>query len=86
MLGVDDVEDKIAGLVVTDSPATGDRHRRVFVGKGGDGIARVALADANGKQRIVMQVTAGGTPSLTFLDAEGKVVGELPARKGSGGP
>jgi hypothetical protein len=30
--------------------------------------------DAEGRKRIVMQVTADGTASLDFLDAEGHVV------------
>jgi hypothetical protein len=34
--------------------------------------------DANGKKRLRLQVAADGTSSLTFLDAEGKVVGQVP--------
>ena len=32
---------------------------------------------ADGKKRIVMQVTADGKPSLTFLDDKGQVIQRL---------
>jgi hypothetical protein len=35
--------------------------------------------DAKGKKRIVMQVTAQGVPTLTFLDENGHSVRELSA-------
>jgi hypothetical protein len=33
--------------------------------------------DANGRTRLALQVTSGGTPSLTFLDANGKLLNRL---------
>jgi len=33
--------------------------------------------DAKGKKRIVMQVSADGAASLSFLDADGKVVSQV---------
>jgi hypothetical protein len=37
--------------------------------------------DRNGRRRILLQVTPDGTPSISFLDADGKVVNQLgPAR------
>lgn len=51
---------------------------RVFVGKRPDKSAVVTLADAAGKPRIVLDVTADGTGRLQFLDANGKVVQQLP--------
>jgi hypothetical protein len=53
--------------------------RRVFVGKNTDRSATVALADAAGRPRLVLEVTADGASSLTFLDAAGKVVQRIPA-------
>ena len=83
LMGVYDHEMRRAGLIITDSPPGGPNQRRVFVGRGGDGIAQVALADAAGRQRLVMKVTPEGAASLQFLDAEGKVVQEVPAAPGA---
>jgi hypothetical protein len=78
LAGVDDKEDHIVGLFVTDSPGGGaENHSRIRVGRDRDGAAKIALMDANGKKRIVMQVLADGTPSLVFLDANGKVVNQM---------
>ena len=77
LAGVDDKEDKFAGLIVTDSPHAGDARRRIWVGRGEDGTAVVAMMDGNGRKRISMEVAADGTPRLAFFDATGKVVNEL---------
>jgi hypothetical protein len=71
--GVDDKDDKFAGLAVNDQNNS-RRSRRIWVGREKDDASVVALMDANGKRRIVMQVTGDGTASLDFLDAEGHVV------------
>jgi hypothetical protein len=68
LAGVDDKDDKFAGLAVNDP------NRRIWVGRKDDDASVVALMDANGKKRIVMQVTADGAASLDFLDADGHVV------------
>lgn len=47
------------------------------MGRKDDGAAVVSLMDAKGKKRIVMQVTADGTPTLDFLDADGQVIRRL---------
>ena len=78
LMGVYDHEVRRAGLIIRDSPPGGPNQRRVFVGRGDDGIAQVALADGAGRQRLVMKVTPEGAASLQFLDAAGKVVQELP--------
>jgi hypothetical protein len=78
LAGVDDHEDKFAGLSVTDSPTGSDVRRRVWVGRRDDGTASVALSDASGKKRLVLSVAADGTSSISFLDANGKVVRQLP--------
>jgi hypothetical protein len=79
LAGVDDKEDRFAGLMVTDSPRPGDSRRRVWVGREKDGTAAVAIMDANGRKRISMQVTADGASHLSFLDANGNVINELPS-------
>ena len=42
--------------------------------------AALLLKDENGKSRIVLKVAADGTPSLEFMDADGRVVSELPQK------
>jgi catechol 2,3-dioxygenase-like lactoylglutathione lyase family enzyme len=48
--------------------------QRVFVGKTRDRVASVQLADAQGRNRLALEVDADGAASLEFLDADGKVV------------
>jgi hypothetical protein len=80
--GVDDKEDKFAGLRVNDSDAGGQTRQRIWVGtRGGDGSAVIALRDAQGRKRIVMEVAADGTPQLSFLDAAGKVIQQMAPAK-----
>ena len=77
LIGVDDKEDRFSGLVVSDSPTGSEVHRRVWMGRDEEGVASVALMDTKGKKRIVMQVSADGTPSLVFLDPNGSIVQKL---------
>lgn len=85
LIGVDDKENRFAGLSVTDSPSGTEVHRRIWVGRGEDGASVVNLMDPQGRKRIVMKVDADGTPSLVFLDAEGKVVSRMvPAAQPAG--
>jgi hypothetical protein len=79
LIGVDDREDRFAGLIVSDSLTGTDNRRRILVGRVEDGTATVNLMDARGKKRLVMEVKADGTPSLYFLDADGKVISQLPS-------
>ena len=74
LAGVDDSTDRFAGLAVSDE------KRRIWVGRTDDGAASIALSDANGKKRLVMQVTAAGLPSLSLLDGQGRVTRELIAK------
>jgi hypothetical protein len=71
LAGVDDKNDRFAGLSVSD------QSLRIWVGRTADGTAGVALMGADGKRRILMQVTADGTASLTFFDASGNVIQQL---------
>jgi hypothetical protein len=75
LAGVDDKENRFAGLAVNDQNP--GMSRRIWVGRKDDGAAVVSLMDAKGKKRIVMQVAGDGTASLDFLDAEGHVVRSL---------
>jgi len=77
LLGVDDSEDRLAGLAVTDSPSGSEVHRRIWLGRGDDGAATLALMDAKGKKRLLLQVAPEGAARLTFLDADGNVVKEM---------
>jgi hypothetical protein len=76
LAGVDDKDDKFAGLAVNEQDP-GRRSRRIWVGRRDDGAAVVALMDAKGKKRLVMQVTEDGQASLDFLDADGHAVRHL---------
>jgi hypothetical protein len=71
LAGVDDAENRFAGLAV------GDGERRIWVGRRDDGIASVSLMDAKGKRRIALEVAASGEPSLKFFDETGKAVQTL---------
>ena len=77
LIGVDEKETKVAGLIVTDSPEKAEPQRRLFAGKGSDGASRVALSDAQGRKRLLLEVAPDGAARVVFLDAEGKVVREL---------
>ena len=77
LAGVDDKEDRFAGLAVSDSVPGGKNHRRVWVGRGEDGVSTINLMDAQGRKRIALEVTPEGRPRILFLGATGKVVKEL---------
>jgi len=69
LVGVDDKEDRFAGLIVSDTALGGDGHRRAWFGRGEDGSAALALMDAEGRKRIVMEVSQNGSPQISVLDA-----------------
>jgi len=77
LAGISDVQNRFAGLRIKDNTVGGPNNNRLWVGNGDDGAATVALMDIQGRRRIVMEVKADGTSSLTFLDAAGKVVNQL---------
>ncbi len=77
LLGVDDKEDRLAGLAVADSPSGSEVHRRIWLGRGDDGAATLALMDAKGRKRLQMQVTPDGAAKVSVLDGDGKVIREL---------
>ena len=71
LAGVDDKDNKFAGLAIND------QAHRIWLGRRADNASVLSLMDASGKKRIVMQVAPDGTPSLDFLDADGHVVRHL---------
>jgi hypothetical protein len=54
---------------------------RIRLGRLEDKSVVVQMKDPSGKTRIAMMVAADGTPSLAFLDENGKVVDRLPTTK-----
>jgi len=77
LAGVSDMRNRFAGLRVKDNSIGGPNNNRVWVGNGEDGSATVALMDSLGRRRIVMEVKGDGASSLTFFDANGKVLNQL---------
>lgn len=74
LLGVDDKDNHMAGLAVSDSQPNIGGHRRIWVGRSADDAATLALMDAHGNKRILLKVTANGAAEMEFLDKNGKVV------------
>jgi hypothetical protein len=60
--------------------ARGGSHARLFLGRSDDRSVSLRLNDADGRERLVIAVAADGTPEIKFLDPEGKVIAQLPAR------
>ncbi len=52
--------------------------KRVVLGRAEDGSSRLELKDAEGHDRLVLQVTAKGAATVQVLGADGRVVDELP--------
>lgn len=51
--------------------------QRMFVGKDGDGNAKLVLSDPQAKPRLVLSVGKDGVARVEFLDAAGKVVRQI---------
>ena len=51
--------------------------QRVFVGKTGERVASVILADDQGRSRLALRVAPDGAASIEFLDDQGKVVQKI---------
>lgn len=52
--------------------------QRLYVGETKDHAVGLTLKDKAGRKRIVLRVAPDGSPVLQFLDANGKVIGQLP--------
>lgn len=57
----------------------GGPKQRAYFGRDPDRSVGLKLKDTDGRDRIVIQVAADGTPVMRFLDASGKVLSQLPA-------
>jgi hypothetical protein len=77
LAGIDDVHDNFSGLAVNGFTEAGVHNRRLWAGRDASGSASVALMDAEGRKRIVMQVSKDGSASLQFLDEHGTVVKQI---------
>jgi hypothetical protein len=51
---------------------------RAYLGREPDRSSSLHLKDAQGHDRILLRVTAEGTPTMQFLDANGKVIQQWP--------
>lgn len=58
-------------------------HKRLFLGRDEDRSVALRMKDVEGRDRIVIEVAADGSPVLRFLDKDGKVVSQLPAPNSS---
>ena len=56
-------------------------QERVYLGRKMDRSAALELKDAQGRNRILMNVAADGTPSMQFLDEHGKVMAQFPEER-----
>lgn len=66
---------KAAAFAKLRAASLGGRQR-LFAGKQ-EGASRVSLKDAEGRERLRLEVTADGRATIAFLDANGKVVRTL---------
>lgn len=60
-------------------PIAAMERQRFFVGYGGDGTARLSLADGAGHVRAELYVQRDGASGLRFLDAAGREASRFPA-------
>jgi hypothetical protein len=54
---------------------------RLYLGRRKGDDVGITLKDKAGHARLVMRVKGDGSPVLQFLDADGKVVSQLPATR-----
>ncbi len=57
---------------------------RIMLGRTDDRSVALRLRDMQGRDRIVIRVAPDGTPSLQFLDEQGRVTSQLPATPSHG--
>lgn len=81
LAGVDDKDDKFAGLMVGESNPGGESPTRIWVGHKADRTATIALMDGKGRKRLLLEVPENGAARISFLDEDGKVLNELVAAK-----
>jgi hypothetical protein len=66
-------EARLQQLFSEDKP-----EQRAYLGRRSDRSAALLLKDPQGRDRVVMAVSADGNPSLQFLDEQGKVLAQFP--------
>ena len=66
-------EARLQQLFSKDKP-----EQRAYLGRRSDRSAALLLKDPQGRDRVVMAVSADGNPSLQFLDEQGKVLAQFP--------
>ena len=66
-------EARLEQLFSKDKP-----QQRAYLGRRSDRSAALQLKDPQGRDRVVMAVSADGNPSLQFLDEQGKVLAQFP--------
>jgi len=72
LIGVNDHEDRFAGMSVSDSHPEDHRNTpRIWVGRNQDGVAEIELRDSAGRKRMVFGVFPDGRAGFSFLDAKG---------------
>jgi hypothetical protein len=59
----------------------GQPEQRLFLGRNVDKSVALKLKDTDGHDRLVIMVKPDGTPLLQFLDAQGKVIAQLPEKR-----
>ena len=77
LYGVEDSENRFAGLAVMDSPTGTEVNRRIWLGRGEDGIATLALMDASGRKRLLIEVEPEGAVRFNLLGPDGSVIRDL---------
>src|SRR5579862_139999 len=72
LIGVNDHEDRLAGMSVSDSHPEDHRNTpRIWVGRNQDGVAEIELRDSAGRKRMIFGVFPDGRAGFSFLDAKG---------------
>lgn len=79
LAGIDDIHDHFSGLAINGFKKSGEHVPRLWVGRDASNTASVALMDASGRKRIVLQVLKDGAASIEFLDEHGKVIKQITA-------
>jgi hypothetical protein len=59
----------------------GKAQPRLFLGRSDNGAVSLRLNDAQGKERLVIEVSPDGSPVVRFLDENGRETGRMPAEK-----
>jgi hypothetical protein len=82
LIGVNDKDNRFAGLSISDShPGERETPNRIWVGRNEDGSSEIALMDSSGKKRIEFKVLENGESTISFLDANGKLLNGLTSTK-----